>query len=222
MVALPRGLGQWLLGPIWKPTYELVLPTTLFMMGGCVSAGAATYMRALGAARRSVRAALFTSISFLVGSLVGAVEGGAVGAVSGAAAARFLGSLVYWWQLRIDPARDAWHPYPRDRPQRATLTPAARIRLPSWVDAVDRRPTAGSRCRWSVAAARPRRQLLGHGCRRRLVANAQLLVVVSPCDRRSESLPEVRTPQSHAPNIRSSPAGRPRQLIAGRSPGRDG
>ena len=100
MVALPRGLGEWLLGPIWKPTYALVLPTTLFMMGGCVSAGAATYMHALGAARRSVRAALFTSISFLLGSLVGAAEGGAVGAVLGAAAAAFLGSLVYWWQLR--------------------------------------------------------------------------------------------------------------------------
>ena len=49
MVALPRGLGESLLGPIWKPTYALVFPTTLFMMGGCASAGAATYMRALGA-----------------------------------------------------------------------------------------------------------------------------------------------------------------------------
>ena len=48
LVVLPRGLGQWLLGPIWRPTYELVLPTTFFMMGGCVSAGAATYMRARG------------------------------------------------------------------------------------------------------------------------------------------------------------------------------
>ena len=101
MVALPRGLGEWLLGPIWKQAYDLVLPTTLLMMGGCVSAGAATYMRALGAARRSVRAAIIGSISFLVGSLVGAVLGGTVGAVNGAAAGAFLGSFVYWWQLRI-------------------------------------------------------------------------------------------------------------------------
>ena len=26
LVALPRGLGHWLLGPIWRPTYPLVLP----------------------------------------------------------------------------------------------------------------------------------------------------------------------------------------------------
>jgi hypothetical protein len=101
MVALPRGFGQWLLGPIWRSTYPLVLPTTLFMMGGCISAGASTYMHALAAARRSVRCAIFTSISFLLGSLVGAVEGGALGAVYGAAVASFLGALVYWWQLRV-------------------------------------------------------------------------------------------------------------------------
>ena len=33
LVALPRGLGQWLLGPIWRPTYELVLPMTLLHDG---------------------------------------------------------------------------------------------------------------------------------------------------------------------------------------------
>ncbi len=33
LVALPRGLGDWLLGPIWRPTYPLVLPQTLFVMG---------------------------------------------------------------------------------------------------------------------------------------------------------------------------------------------
>ena len=100
MVALPRGLGAWLLGPIWKQTYPLVLPTTLFMIGGCLSAGASTYLHALGAARRSVRAAIVTSVLFLVGSLVGAEAGGTVGAMFGAAVAALVGSLVYWWQLR--------------------------------------------------------------------------------------------------------------------------
>ena len=33
LVALPRGLGAKLLGPIWRPAYPLVLPTTLFMAG---------------------------------------------------------------------------------------------------------------------------------------------------------------------------------------------
>ena len=66
LVALPRGLGNWLLGSIWRPTYPLVLPTTLFVMGGCASAGAGTWLHALGAARRSLRAAVLTSVVYVV------------------------------------------------------------------------------------------------------------------------------------------------------------
>ena len=29
LVLLPRGLGDWLLGPLWRPVYQLVLPATL-------------------------------------------------------------------------------------------------------------------------------------------------------------------------------------------------
>ena len=101
LVALPRGLGAWLLGPVWRPTYALVLPTTLFIMGGCVSAGAGTYMHALAAARRSLRAALFTSAAYLVGALIGAAVGGAVGTMYGATVATWIGAVVFWWQLRL-------------------------------------------------------------------------------------------------------------------------
>ena len=101
LIALPRGLGDWLLGPIWRPAYPLVLPTALVLMGGCAAAGAGTWMHALGAARRSVRAALLTSALYLIGALIGAVTGGAVGTLRGAALATWLGALVYWWQLRL-------------------------------------------------------------------------------------------------------------------------
>ena len=101
LVALPRGLGAWLLGPIWRPSYALVLPTTLFVMGGCASAGASTWMHALGAARRSLRAATMTAGLYLVGALIGALAGGVVGTMRGAAVATWIGALVYWWQLRI-------------------------------------------------------------------------------------------------------------------------
>jgi predicted MFS family arabinose efflux permease len=90
-----------LLGPVWRPTYPLVLPTTLFIMGGCVSAGAGTYMHALAAAKRSLRAALFTSAAYLVGALIGAAVGGAVGTMYGATVATWIGALVFWWQLRL-------------------------------------------------------------------------------------------------------------------------
>ena len=194
LVALPRGLGQWLLGPIWRPTYELVLPTTFFMMGGCVSAGAATYMRALGAARRSVRAAIFTSISFLVGSLVGAIAGGVVGAVLGAAAASFLGSLAYWWQLRAALRETKGIPIPEkdlsSDTQGSALTVAGSTgaggRGASPVEVV------------GVSARRPAGERL-ESVRRRLVANAHLLVVVSPTDASPASQRRGTSPEKHLP-----------------------
>ena len=58
LVALPRGLGHLMLGSIWRPTYPLVLPTTIALIGGCVSTGALLGLHALGAARRSLRAVI--------------------------------------------------------------------------------------------------------------------------------------------------------------------
>ncbi len=100
LVALPRGLGHWLLGPIWRPTYPLVLPTMLYFMGWCASLGAATWLHALAAARRSLRVAVITSAAYVSLSLVGAVLGGAVGSIRGAAAGAWIGTLVCWWQVR--------------------------------------------------------------------------------------------------------------------------
>ena len=100
LVALPRGLGDWLLGPIWRPTYPLVLPLTISVLGACVSAGASGGLHALGASRRSMRAMVLASAVFLVCGLVGAVAGGAVGTMRGAAVATWIGALLWWWQLR--------------------------------------------------------------------------------------------------------------------------
>jgi O-antigen/teichoic acid export membrane protein len=99
LLALPRGLGSGLLGPIWRPSYPLVLPTTISIMGLCVTSGAGTGLHAAGAARQSLRAAILTSAIYVACSVAGAVEGGAVGAVEGTAVATWLGALVYWWQL---------------------------------------------------------------------------------------------------------------------------
>ena len=99
LVLLPRGLGDWLLGPIWRPAYELVLPLTIALMGACVSAGATAGLHALGAARRSLRAMVIASAGYLIGGLVGAYYGGALGTVLGVAVATCLGTLFWWWQL---------------------------------------------------------------------------------------------------------------------------
>jgi parallel beta-helix repeat protein len=100
LVILPRGFGHWLLGSVWRPTYPLVLPLTLSIMGGCLGAGAGTGLHALAAARRSLRAMLIASALNAAGGLLGAVAGGPLGAVRGLAISTWLGTLVYWWQLR--------------------------------------------------------------------------------------------------------------------------
>jgi O-antigen/teichoic acid export membrane protein len=100
LVAVPRGFGSWLLGPIWRPTYPLVLPQALFVIGQAAAVGAGAGLHALGAARRSLRAMILISAAYLVCGLVGAVAGGTVGTVRGVAVAAWIGVLISWWQLR--------------------------------------------------------------------------------------------------------------------------
>jgi O-antigen/teichoic acid export membrane protein len=108
LIAMPRGLGHLLLGGIWRPTYPLVLPATLAIMASCASTGAGVGLHALGAARRSLRATLLTSLIIVACALVGALTGGTLGTMRYAAAGTFLGALVSWWQLR-----QALHETPR-------------------------------------------------------------------------------------------------------------
>jgi O-antigen/teichoic acid export membrane protein len=100
LVAMPRGLGQFMLGSLWRPTYLLVAPSTIAIMGGCVQAGAGTGLHALGAARRSLRAMVLVSALFVGCGLAGAAARGAFGTMCGAAVASWIGALLFWWQLR--------------------------------------------------------------------------------------------------------------------------
>jgi len=100
LVALPRGFGEWLLGPIWRPSYPLVLPQALSVVGQAVGAGASTGLHGLGAARRSLRVAILSSLAFLACSLIGAAAGGALGTVIGTAVATWMAALLLWWQFR--------------------------------------------------------------------------------------------------------------------------
>jgi O-antigen/teichoic acid export membrane protein len=100
LVALPRGLGHFMLGSLWQPTYPLVMPSTIAIMGGCVQAGAGTGLHALGAARRSLRAMILVSAIFVACGLVGAAADGAFGTMCGAAVASWIGALLFWLQLR--------------------------------------------------------------------------------------------------------------------------
>jgi O-antigen/teichoic acid export membrane protein len=101
LVALPRGLGHLMLGSIWRPTYPLVVPTTLYIMSGCATTGALVGLHALAASRRSLRAVILTSVLVITCSIGGALLGGTVSTMRFAAAASWLGTVVAWWQLRL-------------------------------------------------------------------------------------------------------------------------
>jgi hypothetical protein len=100
LVALPRGLGQALLGSIWRPTYPLVLPITAATVGGCLSQGASVGLHALGVARRSMRAMIITSVLFFVLGIAGAFAFGTAGAVAGSALASWVSAVLFWLELR--------------------------------------------------------------------------------------------------------------------------
>jgi O-antigen/teichoic acid export membrane protein len=100
LVVLPRGFGEWLLGPIWRPAYPLVLPMTLSIMGGCIDSGATSGLHALGAARRSLRAGLIASAIYLSCAVAGTFVAGVTGTVWGLAFGTWVGALVWWGQLR--------------------------------------------------------------------------------------------------------------------------
>ena len=95
-IVLPRGAGQWLLGDIWRPTYPLALPQTLFVLGNCFLTGAQGGLHALGAAKRSLRAMLIQSGFYLVLGIAGAYLDGATGAVLGTALSSWIGAVVWW------------------------------------------------------------------------------------------------------------------------------
>jgi O-antigen/teichoic acid export membrane protein len=113
LVALPRGLGHVMLGGLWRPTYPLVLPATLSVMSMCANTGALVGLHALGAARRSLRAVILTSVLIVVCALAGAKLGGTLGTMRYVAAASWVGTLVSWWQFRQGLNESSTVPIPR-------------------------------------------------------------------------------------------------------------
>jgi O-antigen/teichoic acid export membrane protein len=139
LVALPRGLGQLMLGGIWRPAYPLVLPTTLWVMGTGALSGPLVGLHALAAARRSLRVTLVISALGLACSLTGARTAGTAGAMWGSAAASWIGVLMSWDQLRKalheradSAARAGRHRRPRHAPPKPAepSVPAARQQQP--------------------------------------------------------------------------------------------
>jgi O-antigen/teichoic acid export membrane protein len=97
---LPDKWGHALLGEIWVASSALVLPATLSVAFAGFNTGAAAGLRALGIARRSLKAQVFASSFYFVGGVAGGVIGGALGSAWGAASATFSATFVWWFMLR--------------------------------------------------------------------------------------------------------------------------
>lgn len=113
LLLVPDRLGELVLGDVWSGASELIVPVTLSVAGAGLGTGAAAGLRALAAARRSLRCQLFASACYVAGGLGGAVAGGTVGSAWGAAAASVCGSVVWWLQLRPPCASATTIPFPK-------------------------------------------------------------------------------------------------------------
>lgn len=113
LVAMPLGLGHLVLGSIWQAAYPLVLPTTLAIAGGCAAVGAAVGMHALGAARRSLRAAMWSAAITVAAGITGALVAGVLGTLYFTAAAAWLTTVMSWWYFRKAMRESSTVPVPR-------------------------------------------------------------------------------------------------------------
>ncbi|MEU9605684.1 hypothetical protein [Streptomyces sp. NPDC048057] len=100
LLPVPDRFGELVLGGVWDAAFELLVPATLGVAGAGLGVGAAAGLRALGAARRSLRCQLFASACYVGGGLGGAAVAGTVGSAWGVAAATLSGSAVWWLHLR--------------------------------------------------------------------------------------------------------------------------
>ncbi|OKI02334.1 hypothetical protein A6A06_14900 [Streptomyces sp. CB02923] len=100
LLLVPDRLGELVLGDVWSSASGLIVPAALGVAGAGLGSGAAAGLRALAAARRSLRCQLFASACYVGGGLGGAVAGGTVGSAWGVAAATVCSSAVWWLQLR--------------------------------------------------------------------------------------------------------------------------
>ncbi|MER5734851.1 hypothetical protein ABT117_04120 [Streptomyces sp. NPDC002262] len=100
LLLVPDRAGVLVLDEVWPSASALVVPAALGVAGAGLGTGAAAGLRALGAARRSLRAQLFASAGYAAGGLGGAAAAGAAGSAWGVAAATLASSTVWWVQLR--------------------------------------------------------------------------------------------------------------------------
>ncbi|MFM9705887.1 MATE family efflux transporter [Streptomyces galilaeus] len=115
LLLVPGRLGELALGDVWDSASALIVPAALGVAGAGLGTGAAAGLRALGAARRSLRSQLFASACYVGGGLGGAAVAGAAGSAWGVAAATVCSSAVWWLHLRSALRERRLNPIPEVR-----------------------------------------------------------------------------------------------------------
>ncbi|MFJ8389435.1 hypothetical protein ACIQ9Q_33860 [Streptomyces sp. NPDC094438] len=115
LLLVPDRAGELVLGGVWHSASQLIVPATLGVAGAGLGSGAAAGLRALAAARRSLRCQLIASTCYVSGGLGGAAVAGTVGSAWGVAAATVCGSAVWWLQLRTALRERHRNPIPEAR-----------------------------------------------------------------------------------------------------------
>jgi O-antigen/teichoic acid export membrane protein len=100
LVLLPESFGRTLMGSVWGPAHDILLVWGLAFAAINLGTGASIGLRALAAARRTLRAAVVTSIAGFVGAVGGAFLGGLAGSSLGYLIAQAVGIGVWWWEFR--------------------------------------------------------------------------------------------------------------------------
>jgi hypothetical protein len=100
LLLLPPTVGSWVLGSSWPAARTVAVPFLLIALAMSVMAGPMTGLRALTAARSSLRARLVAAPLAAVGGLSGAAVAGARGAAWGMAVAGWIGAGVWWRHYR--------------------------------------------------------------------------------------------------------------------------
>jgi O-antigen/teichoic acid export membrane protein len=99
VLMIPPDIGRMFLGANWPNARAIITPLSIGALGYALSFGAAAGLRALAAAKRSLRARFVDALSVLIFPLSGAVLNGATGAAWGYALAGLLKIPNAWWQF---------------------------------------------------------------------------------------------------------------------------
>jgi O-antigen/teichoic acid export membrane protein len=106
MYLLPDSVGEALLKRSWAPAHPVILPYTAVMAASGMLTAATVGLRAMAAAKRSMRSRLVTGVLAVTGGTVGAATYGAVGAAIGLAAGLWIGGIQWWQQLHAAVAEE--------------------------------------------------------------------------------------------------------------------